>query len=180
MTCHYSAADWRDVLYNSVRAAPGGVNAAAAFLAERRGRTMHAETLRARLRGVDGDSISMEIAELLTEWLQDLGRADARDWLHVFNARFGLVATDVGSAHAQQQGDVNAALRLRLLRNTASGGRLAELGLKATDDNCVDPREAEAILAQIGSEQRELQELADSVRAAAAFCTLSRSAGAVQ
>ncbi|KAB2900380.1 MAG: hypothetical protein F9K35_07015, partial [Burkholderiaceae bacterium] len=93
MTCRYSDTDWRDVLYNAVRAAPDGVTGAARFLTERRGRSIHPETLRARLRGVDGESPSMDMVVLLTEWLQDLRRPDALAWLHALNASFGLVAT---------------------------------------------------------------------------------------
>ena len=41
MTCRTSALNWLDVLYNSVRKTPGGVVDAAAFLADRRGKSMH-------------------------------------------------------------------------------------------------------------------------------------------
>ena len=56
MTYRYSSADWRDVFYNAVRNANGGVVAAAAFLTERRGKSIHPEDLRRRLRGADGES----------------------------------------------------------------------------------------------------------------------------
>ena len=50
MTCRLSPTDWRDVLYNSVRQANGGLKAAAAHLETRRGVTMHPEYLRTLLR----------------------------------------------------------------------------------------------------------------------------------
>jgi len=53
MPCRTSALNWLDVLYNSVRKTPGGVVDAAAFLADRRGKSMHPETLRAKLREVN-------------------------------------------------------------------------------------------------------------------------------
>lgn len=166
MTCRYSETDWRDVLYNSVRACPGNVIDAAAFLTKRRGRSMHAETLRAKLRGVDGDSVSMEIAELLTEWMQDLQRPDALDWLHAFNARFGLAASVLGVDVPQGQQDAVQALQRKLLENTVSGGRLSELGLRTIADGKVDGLEADALTAQAMGEVRELMALVEAVRIA--------------
>ncbi len=95
MTCYLSPTDWRDVLYNAVRNAPGGVAAAAAFLAQRRGCSMNTETLRARLRGVDGEWVNLEILELLSEWMQDSKHPDALAWLSALNNRFGLVALEL-------------------------------------------------------------------------------------
>ncbi|MEN5069484.1 hypothetical protein [Stenotrophomonas sp. TWI1183] len=71
MTCRTSALNWIDVLYNSVSRTPGGLADAAAFLADRCGKTMHPETLRAKLRVLEGESVSIEIAELLTEWMRE-------------------------------------------------------------------------------------------------------------
>lgn len=71
MTCGTSPLSWLDTLYNAVRETPGGVRAAAAYLAQRRGKSMHPETLRAKLRGLEGESVTIEIAELLTEWTQE-------------------------------------------------------------------------------------------------------------
>lgn len=167
MTCHYSETNWRDVLYNSVRKSPGGVEDAAAFLTKRRGRSIHKEQLRQRLRGVDGDSISMEMAELLTEWMQDLHRPDALDWLHAFNARFGLAAAVVGVAETKSQGDAVRALRDRLLQISVQGGKLTEVGLSATADNQVDGKEADALEAQAMGEIRELVQLVVDARVAA-------------
>ena len=166
MTCRYSETDWRDVLYNSVRACPGNVVEAAAFLTKRRGRTMHSETLRAKLRGVDGDSISMEIAELLTEWMQERKRVDALDWLHAFNARFGLAVAVKHENELEVQGDAVKALLHKLLQNNVSGGRLNELGLRSLADGAVDVPEAEALEAQALSEVRELLQLVEAVRVA--------------
>ena len=67
MTRRYSGADWRDVFYNAIRSADGGVVEAAKFLTERRERFIHAEDLRRRLRGADGESLSTETLELLSE-----------------------------------------------------------------------------------------------------------------
>lgn len=167
MTCHYSETDWRDVLYNCVRRAPGGVEAAAEFLTKRRGRSIHKEHLRQRLRGVDGDSISLEMAELLTEWMQDMRFPDALDWLHAFNGRFGLAASSVDVSKTQTQEDAVRALHTKLLQINVQGGRLTELGVRATADGKVDGREADALAGQAMEEIRELTQLVMDVRMAA-------------
>ncbi len=94
MTCRTSALNWLDVLYNSVRKTPGGVVDAAAFLADRRGKSMHPETLRAKLRGLEGESVTLEIAELLTEWMQEKagGNDYALDWMQALAGQFGTPA----------------------------------------------------------------------------------------
>lgn len=167
MTCHYSETQWRDVLYNSVRKAPGGVEAAAEFLTKRRGRSIHKEHLRQRLRGVDGDSISLEMAELLTEWMQEMRCPDALDWLHAFNGRFGLAAAVIDQGKVQSQADAVRALRDGLLQITVQGGRLTELALAATADNRVDGKEADALEAQVWEEVRALLQLSVEARVAA-------------
>jgi len=167
VTCHYSETQWRDVLYNSVRKAPGGVEDAAEFLSKRRGRSIHREQLRQRLRGVDGDSISMEMAELLTEWLQDLKRPDALDWLHAFNSRFGLAASALQLTSPKSTEDAVRALHDELLQLNVLGGRLTELGLRTTADGKVDEREADALQAQAMEEVRKLLQLVVDARVAA-------------
>lgn len=166
MTCRYSETDWRDVLYNSVRACPGGVGDAAAFLTKRRGRSMHAETLRAKLRWVEGESIGLDVAELLTEWMQELMRPDALDWLHAFNARFGLAASVVGADAPASAQDAVQALQRKLLENNVSGGRLTELGLRTIADGKVDGQEADALEAQALGEIRQLLQLVEAARVA--------------
>ena len=167
MTCRYSETNWRDVLYNTVRAAPGGINAAAAYLTERRGRSIHPETLRQRLRGVDGDSISMEMAELLTEWMQDLRRPDAKAWLHALNGQFGLAASAVDTPPLDVCiGDVEA-LRTKLLEINVKGGRVTEVGLRVTADNKVETDEAEALEVQALEYIRQLYDLVRNARRAA-------------
>lgn len=167
MTCRYSETNWRDVLYNTVRAVPGGINAAAAHLTERRGRSIHPETLRQRLRGVDGDSISMEMAELLTEWMQDLRRPDAKAWLHALNGRFGLAASVVDAPPLAACADEVGALRHKLLEINVSGGRVTEVGLRVTADNKVEPTEAEDLEVQALESIRQLYELVRNARRAA-------------
>lgn len=166
MTCRYSNTDWCDVLYNSVRAAPGGVRAAAEFLTERRGRSIHAETLRQRLRRVDGDSINMDMAELLTEWLQDMNRPDARDWIHAFNGRWSIASAEIDPPPAGGWDDEVRAIHDKLLKLSVHGGKLTELGLRATSDGTVDLAEADELEAQAMDEIRVLFRLIRNTRRA--------------
>ena len=145
MTCRYSSADWRDILYNAVRKAPGGVAAAAAFLSQRRGVGIHPEDLRKRLRGADGDTLSTEMLELLTEWLQDLNRPDALAWLQAFNARYDMVAAHVPPCPDVPIEQLVEALRTQLLNVAARSGTVAARGLHATSDGQVDDAEGQAL-----------------------------------
>jgi len=83
MTCRYTQIDPHDALYNAVRRTPGGVEDLAAFLTARRGAAIHPETLRQRLRQVKGQSMSLPLAELATEWMLEKAGGDeyARDWI---------------------------------------------------------------------------------------------------
>lgn len=167
MTCHYSTVDWRDALYNSVRKAAGGVKAAAGFLTERRQCSIHPEHLRTRLRGVDGDSISMEMAELLTEWMQDARDPQALAWLKALNHRFGLVAMELPPAPAGGWACEIEAVNQKLLQLNVEGGTLTALGMKATQDKQLTSREAEEMSAQIMSEVELLLRLRRNICRAA-------------
>jgi len=167
MTCRYSGADWRDEIYNSVRQAPGGVKAAAAFLTERRGRSIHPETLRAKLRHVDGECISLEMAEMLTEWLQEMNRPDALGWVHAFNGRFGMAAETVDAAPAGGWPNEIMALQDKLLHLGVAGGKLTELGLQAAADGAISEAEADAITEQAMAEIRLLFRLSRNAKRAA-------------
>ncbi|MBD9583605.1 hypothetical protein IB269_19615 [Delftia sp. DLF01] len=148
MTRRYSAADWRDILYNTIRRASGGVTAAATFLTDRREKSIHPEDLRRRLRGADGESLSTEMLELLSEWLVDQHDPDALRWLQAFNGRFGMAA-----AHLPPPPDGGwpceaAAIREKLLQITAQNGTLATIGMNATADGLIDGRECDELEAQ--------------------------------
>src|SRR5690606_39439613 len=102
MTCAYTNTDWLDVLYTGVRRTAGGVADAARFLTERRGKSIHKESLRAKLRGENGDSLSVEMALLLSEWMEEKagGAEYARDWLQALCASEGLHVDAVPPAPA--------------------------------------------------------------------------------
>lgn len=152
MTCYLSPTDWRDVFYSAVRKAPGGVSGAAMFLTQRRGRSIHPETLRSRLRGVDGEWINTEMLELLTEWMQDSKHAEALDWLSALNNRFGFVALELPPPPAGGWADEAEALRKKALQLNVEGGQLTQLVMRATEDQRISLKEAEEITAQAMAE----------------------------
>lgn len=167
MTCHYSTVDWRDALYNSVRKAAGGVKAAAGFLTERRQCSIHPEHLRTRLRGVDGDSISMEMVELLTEWMQDARDPQALSWLKALCHRFGLVAMELPPPPAGGWACEIEAVNHKLLQLNVEGGTLTALVMKATKDKELTRREAEEMSTQIRAEVELLLRLERNICRAA-------------
>lgn len=158
MTCHYSGTAWADVLYTSVRNTPGGVNDAARFLAERRGKTIHPETLRAKLRHIDGESISLEMVELLTEWMEEKAQAHRLDWLHSLNAQFGLSASAIDTAVLEQD------LQSTFNAKAASFGGLTTEIIAALADSRITPLEAETITKKAQDNQRASQAIIEVLR----------------
>lgn len=129
MTRRTHATSWLDVLYNSVRRTPGGISAAAAYLADRRGKSMHPETLRCKLSGREGESVSVELAELLTEWMLDHrdGETYARDWMRALAGQYGMAADVVPAlervdVHASVMQITHSVLRLSAAASAATGG----------------------------------------------------------
>lgn len=169
MTCRYDKTDWRDVLYTSVRNTPGGISDAAMFLTTRRGRSMHAETLRAKLRGVDGESISVEIADMLTEWMTEKNQPEASAWIQAFASAHFLVAipVDMPAAERAEICEITTILE-KSLDIDVQGGRLSNLLLDALRDKAIEQREADQIGAQIDDEMRLLAKLRRNVMACAA------------
>lgn len=153
MTCRTSALNWIDVLYNSVRETPGGVQAAAAYLTQRRGKSMHPETLRAKLRGLEGESVSIEIAELLTEWMQEqtASKERALDWLQAFAGRFDLAVEVVPPAPEGGWADEVGAVQTKLLEINSFMGRLAGTAVRAMADRRIDSDEAQLMIREARS-----------------------------
>ncbi|MDR0215634.1 MAG: hypothetical protein LBJ15_16760 [Comamonas sp.] len=167
MTRRFSAADWRDIFYNAVRKTEGGVNAAAAFLTDRREKSIHPEDLRRRLRGAEGESLSMEMAELLTEWLIDQHSPDARRWLQAFNGRFSMAAAFLPPPPEGGWANEADAIREKLLQITSHNGTLAAIGMRATADNRIDDRECDQMEAEIMDSIQLLWRLRRNTRRAA-------------
>lgn len=161
MTCRTHSMSWLDVLYNDVRRTPGGLVDAATFLATRRGKSLHTETLRCKLAGREGESVTLELAELLTEWMQEKagGSAYAHDWLRALCAQHGLQADVVPALepmdiHAQVGRISTAVLRLTALAGQVSG---------ATADALSDGRLSAAEASDLVAAARDVRALAMQV-----------------
>ncbi|MBR8316678.1 hypothetical protein KDW36_26210 [Burkholderia dolosa] len=167
MTCRYDSTEWLDVLYTSVRNTPGGVADAANYLTVRRGKNVTTESLRLRLRGVGDSRLSMEMFELLIEWMQEKteAKAHALDALHALNARFGLVAEHVDE-HGGDEALEPGAMRLvsTALHLQAHVGRVADDVTRALEDQRIDDRKAEEIIATGRKGQRLFQRLIHAAR----------------
>ncbi len=158
MTCRYSETEWSDVLYTSVCKTQGGIADAANFLTRRRGKSISTETLRKRLRHVDGESISLEMVELLTEWMEEKAQASRLDWLHSLNARFGMVASSITAAEFDQ--DLQASFNAK----AASFGALTTEIIAALADGRISFKEAESITKFAQENQRASQAIIDVLR----------------
>ncbi|MGO3842522.1 MAG: hypothetical protein ACTJHY_07795 [Alcaligenes pakistanensis] len=148
MTCKYSNTDWLDVLYNSVRKTPGGVVDAALFLTERRGRGIHPESLRAKLRAVNGDEISISMAEMLSEWMEEKvgGSEYAWDWLLVMNAQRGIHVDYVPPAPIGGWEDECKALQEKFLLISVEMGKIAAVTTEAVADGKIHQAEADRLV----------------------------------
>lgn len=142
VTHQYSQTAWIDVLYTSVLKTPGKVEDAARYLSERRGIRITGESLRLRLREVDGARLSGEMFELLIEWMLEKNQPHALAAVHAFNACFGMVATE--TIAAAETDCVRALVDSALTVSTKAGG-LADEVRRAADDGVIERREAEAI-----------------------------------
>lgn len=147
MTCHYTNTDWLDVLYGCVRKTKGGVADAARFLTERRGRSIHPESLRAKLRGLEGESLSVEMAELLTEWMEEKACSVgfAKDWMQVFVANNGLHVDYVPPAPANGWQDEAAALQTKFMDITQMLGQIAGVTAETLADGVITQAEADKL-----------------------------------
>lgn len=165
MTCRYSGTEWLDVLYTSVRNTPGGVADAANFLALRRGKSITSESLRLRLRGEGENRLSMEMFELLLEWMQEKRESEphALDSLHALNERFGLIAAPITLSGELLAGDehphdidslTNATLDLQV-----HVGEIATEVIRAVQDKRIDVQEAEALTVVSRKGQRLFERL---------------------
>ncbi|MHC9012128.1 phage regulatory CII family protein [Stenotrophomonas rhizophila] len=151
MTCRTSSINWLDCLYNAVRKTPGGVIEAAKWLTDRRGKSMHPETLRSKLNGTEGESVTIEIAELLTEWMQEKagGSEYALEWMQALAGRFGMAVDVVPPAPEGGWPDEMGAVQIKMLEITSRVGRLASTTMDAIADAQINIGEGELMIAEI-------------------------------
>lgn len=156
MTYKYRETEPLDVLYNAVRATPGGVADAANFLSARRGRQISPESLRLRLRNEGENRISFEMFGLLVEFLDERGRPDARDAISAFASQHGMRAVPM----AQMSGDqcVSGLARDALTLGQHTGTVAAEV-VAAIDDGRITLDELDAITRVVRETQGTLDGL---------------------
>ncbi len=176
MTCRTSPLNWLDVLYNAVRDTPGGVQAAAAYLTQRRGKSMHPESLRSKLRGVEGESVTIEIAELLTEWMQEHtgGAERALGWMQALAAQFGMSADVVPPAPEGGWPNEMAAIQMKLLEITSRVGNLSGAAVEALADSKITNAEAELMISEIRALRTMASRLERNVARAAGLSRASK------
>lgn len=147
MTCRYTSTDWLDVLYNCVRRTSGGVVDAARFLTERRGKNIHPESLRAKLRSHD-DAISVEMALLLKEWMEEKagGAAYSGDWLQALVAQEGLHVDYVPPAPVGGWKNEASALQSKFLDISMSIGQIAGVTAETVADGVISQAEADKLV----------------------------------
>lgn len=161
MTCWYSETNWLDVLYTSVRNTPGRVEAAAAYLTNRRGTRISVEALRLRLRGEADTKLSVEMLDLLVEWMQELRQPHALDVIHARAAAHGLVVEAAPTATG-----VDGVLQ-QFLRVGLEHGDVATAIQDALADGKITRKEADRVARSIRDAQQALQGLLITARAAA-------------
>lgn len=147
MTCRRSDLHWRDAIHNATARAPGGIQDAAEHISKRRGKSITAETLRKKLRGVDGESLSMEMAEILTDYLLQFvdTQALATDWIASLGAQYGLMVDYVPPPPEGGWPDEITAIHSKLLELHELTGKLAGAGREAVSDREISMPEADRI-----------------------------------
>lgn len=148
MTRRFSSLNWRDALYSAVRQAPGGVGAAAVFLSDRRGLSIHPESLRRKLTG--GEQLDIDMAFLLTEWLEELAdcRESARDWLIAAAQQGGLSVVEMPPEPEGGFTDEAGALNEKALKAAAELGQMCSAITGTTADGKVTFEEREKVVAK--------------------------------
>lgn len=148
MTCRYSQANWRDVLYTDVCRTPGGIADAARFLAERRGKNIHMETLRARLRGANGEDVGIEMAGFLSEWMAEKAKSRpyAKRWMIALACENDLHVDDVPPAPVGGWKDEAQAFAKKLLDLGKFFGELSGATAAAIEDGRLDRAERDRML----------------------------------
>lgn len=148
MTRRFSSLNWRDALYSAVRQAPGGIGAAAVFLSDRRGVSIHPESLRRKLTG--GEQLDLDMAFLLTEWLDELAdsRASARDWLIAAAQQGGLHVVELPPEPVGGFNDEARALNDKALKAASELGEMCSAITGTTADGRVTAEEREMVVAK--------------------------------
>lgn len=167
MTNRYTQIDPHDALYISVTKTPGGVEELAAFLTNRRAVSMHPETLRQKMRRVKGQSMSLDLFELSTEWMMEKQDGDryARDWLMALNVRHAVAASILPPA--PQHANELEAVRTKVMEMSSLNGRLSAVAIEAVSDGDISDDDASHIMVECDKIIEKAQRLKRNVVRAA-------------
>lgn len=170
MTCARSDIYWRDAAYNAVSRMPGSVNAAAAYLTKRRGVSIKGESLRKKLRGLEGESLSMEMMEMLTDWMmeQAAGQPIATEWILSLAAQFSLTIDHVPAVSEGEWASEIEAIKHKLLHVSKFCGQLSAVALDVLQDNRVTLEEADRMLDALQALRTTCHRMEKNLRAAVA------------
>ncbi len=148
MTCRYDQLAWRDVLYTDVCRAPGGVIDAARFLTERRGKSIHPETLRTRLRGVNGEDVGIEMACFLSEWMSEKAQSApyAKRWMLALNAEQDINVVELPPEPLGGFANEAEALNKKAMQAASELGELCSAIVNTTADGRVTDQEREQVV----------------------------------
>lgn len=167
MTNRYTQIDPHDALYIGVTKTPGGVEELAGFLTHRRGISIHPETLRQKMRRVKGQSMSLDLFELATEWMMEKaeGAQHARGWLMALNVRYGVAASVLPPA--PHHADEVEAVRTKVLEMSTLNGRLSAVAVEAVADGDICEDDASHIMVECDKIIEKAQRLKRNVVRAA-------------
>lgn len=175
MTCQYSQIDPHDALYVGVMRTPGGVEDLAAFLTNRRGVSIHPETLRQKMRRVKGQSMSLDLFQLSTEWMMEKegGAEYGRDWLIALCVSLGVSANILPPA-VKHPCEVDAA-RTKVMEMSTLNGKLSAVAIEALSDDDISEHDASEIFAECQRIIEKAQRLQRNVMRAAGFAPLTQA-----
>jgi len=103
--------------------------------------------LRAKLRGVNGDEITVAMADLLTEWMEEKagGAEYARDWIQAHAVQQGLAVDAIPPAPPGGWKDEVTALQAKVMLIAAMAGQIAGTTAETVADNQVDLEEKDRL-----------------------------------
>lgn len=148
MTKKLSSLNWRDALYNAVRKSNGGLNGAASFLSERRGVSIHPESLRRKLTG--GEQLDPDLCILLQEYLSQFvcSKEESQDWIIALAQEAGLNVVHLPDEPVGGFENEAEALNKKAIQCASELGELCTAIVKTTADGRVTDEEREMVVSK--------------------------------
>lgn len=148
MTKKLSSLNWRDALYNAIREADDGVNGAATFLTERRGVSIHPESLRRKLTG--GEQLDPDLCLLLQEFTEQYVKSEnkSREWIIALAHQAGLDVVELPAEPLGGWVNESEALNKKAIQAASELGALCSAVVETTADGRVTETEREQVVAK--------------------------------